>query len=467
MIEATILSGLMHDENYMRKVYPFLKEEYFVDLVDKALFRTITEYIDTYNGLPSKEALKISIDQTQKFSDQQAKEAREKISGFSSDFGGDIDWLVDQTEKFCQDKAIYNAVRKSIQVLDGEDKRLDKGAIPQLLADAIGVSFDTNIGHDFIEDFQERFEFYHRKENKVEFDITLLNEITKGGISKKSLSVILASTGVGKTLAMCHFAAANLMDNKNVLYITMEMAEERIAERIDANLLDCTVDELHEMPRDVYASRVQRLSARCKGKLIVKEYPTSAAGSNHFRHLLNELKLKRKFVPDIIYIDYLNICASSRMKMGGTVNSYTYVKAIAEELRGLAVEHGCPIVTATQSNRDGANNSDIDLTNTSESWGLPATADFMFALISTEELEQLGQLMIKQLKNRWGDPSKNRKFVVGIDRSRMRLYDADDPHGLVDDTPVMSNTGFGSRDESENKLSFGRNKFKQGFQEFL
>jgi len=354
--------------------------------------------------------------------------------------------------------------------MDSNDSKLDKGSIPKLLQDALGVSFDNSVGHDFLENVDERYEFYHRKEARIEFDIELLNTITKGGIPRKSLNIILAGTGVGKSLAMCHFAASNLMHGKNVLYITLEMAEERIAERIDANLLDASIDEIHMMPKDVFEKKVNRLKSKTPGKLIVKEYPTASAGSGHFRHLLNELKLKKNFTPDIIYIDYLNICTSSRIKANAMANSYTLIKSIAEELRGLAVEYDVPIVSATQTTRSGFSSSDVGLEDTSESFGLPATADFMVALIATEELEQLGQIMIKQLKNRWGDPNSNKRFVIGIDRSRMRFYNVEQSaqDGMVDDTPVMSNSSYGERWDEQEKDStlpkkFGKNIWKASF----
>lgn len=460
MIEQTILSGLVYNEDYTRKVIPFVKPEYFDDHNERLIFNEIKEYIDTYNALPTKEALRITIGEKDSLNEEQFKQVLGTIDVLTYDEKTDLSWLVDKTEKFCQDKAIYNAVRQSILVLDGKDKVNDKGSIPKLLSDALGVSFDTNIGHDFLENFGDRFDFYHTKEDKIPFDLEYMNKITKGGLSRKSLSIALAGTGVGKTLFMTHCAAANLMEGLNVLYITMEMAEERIAERIDANLLDVTLDDLRLLPRDVYAGRIERVKKRTTGKLVIKEYPTASAGSGHFRHLLNELRLKKNFTPDVIYIDYLNICMSSRMKMGASVNSYTYVKAIAEELRGLAVEFNVPIVSATQTTRSGYGNSDVGLEDTSESFGLPATADFMFALISTEDLEALGHLMVKQLKNRWGDIGNPKRFIIGIDRSKMRLYDAEETaqHGLVDDSKkanthhsdsVMDKSTFGERVNEE------------------
>lgn len=472
MIENTILSGLVYSEEYARKVTPFLKDEYFEHPSYKTVFGEIVKYIEKYNGLPTKEALKISIDDNDKLNETQFKEVIELVDSLSYDDKTEMDWIVDVTEKFCQDKAIYNAVRESIMVLDGQHKQLDKGSIPKLLSDALGVSFDNNIGHDYLDNYDERYDFYHAKEVKIEFDLELFNKITKGGLSRKSLSIALAGTGVGKTLFMTHCAAANLSAGKNVLYITMEMAEERIAERIDANLLDLTVDDLHQVPRETFNTRIGRVKSKTNGKLVIKEYPTASAGSAHFRHLLNELKLKKNFTPDIIYIDYLNICTSSRMKMGGSVNSYTLVKAIAEELRGLAVEFNVPVVSATQTTRSGYSNSDVGLEDTSESFGLPATADFMFALISSEELESLGQLMVKQLKNRWGDTNSPKRFVVGIDRPKMRLFDAEeDAQDLMDDTPMMDRGDVGKRlSDERDDFGFdakGKKGKKPSFEGFL
>lgn len=473
MIENTILSGLVFNEDFARKALPFLKDEYFDQQSEVTVFKEIVSYVDKYNGLPTKEALRISIEEKENLNEEQYKQVVQIIDGLVYDEKTDVDWLVDKTEKFCQDKAIYNAVRESILVLDGKHKQLDKGSIPELLSKALGVSFDSSIGHDFIENSDARYDFYHTKEDKVAFDLELFNKITKGGLSRKSLSVALAGTGVGKTLFMTHCAAANLMAGLNVLYITMEMAEERIAERIDANLLDLTIDELREVPKNVYVKRIDRVKAKTTGKLIVKEYPTASAGSAHFRHLLNELRLKKNFTPDIVYIDYLNICTSSRMKMGSNVNSYTLIKAIAEELRGLAVEFNVPIMSATQTTRSGYSNSDMGLEDTSESFGLPATADFMFGLISTEELESLGQLMVKQLKNRWGDTNYLKRFVVGIDRSKMRLFDAEEnAQDLMDDTPTMDRSSVGQRISSEREdkgevLSFRqRSQSKPKFEGF-
>ena len=455
MIEKTILSGLMYNETYIRKVIPFLKDEYFDNLDDKLLFQNIKTYVDKYNGLPTKEALRIAVEENEKLNEDRYKSINAVIDTLEYDVNTDIDWIVEKTEKFCQDKALYNAVRESNLVLDSKNSELDRGSIPELLTKALGVSFDSNIGHDFLEDADSRFDFYHLKEEKISFDLDMFNKITKGGLSKKSLSIALAGTGVGKSLFMCHCAAANLMSGLNVLYITMEMAEERIAERIDANLLDFTLDELRDVPKNVYQKRLARVKAKTHGKLIVKEYPTASAGSGHFRHLMSELRLKKNFKADVVYIDYLNICMSSRLKVGSNVNSYTYIKAIAEELRGLAVEFNVPIMSATQTTRSGFGNSDVGLEDTSESFGLPATADFMFALISSEELEQLGQILVKQLKNRWGPIDQYKRFMVGIDRSKMKLYDAEisAQEGMVDDRSVMDNTNFGKRQEEDDNIS--------------
>jgi replicative DNA helicase len=459
MIEKTILSGLVYNEDYTRKVIPFLKSEYFDDLSERTVYETIRNFIDEYNSLPTKDAIILGVDEKTSVNEDQFKTITTLIGELEYDPKTDIDWLIDKTEKFCQDKAVYNAVRESILVLDGNHKTKDKGSIPEMLSEALGVSFDTNIGHDFLENTDERYKFYHTKEDKVPFDLELLNKITKGGLSRKSLSVALAGTGVGKTLFMTHCAAANLMQGLNVLYITMEMAEERIAERIDANLLDVTLDDLKEMPKDVYDKKIGRVQGKTHGKLIIKEYPTASAGSAHFRHLINELRLKRNFHPDVIYIDYLNICMSSRIRMGANVNSYTLIKAIAEELRGLAVEMNVPIMTATQTTRSGYSSSDIGLEDTSESFGLPATADLMIGLISTEELELLGQLMIKQLKNRWGDLNTLKRFVVGIDRSKMRLFDVEDSaQTLVNDSPVFDDSAVGARMEQEFNVTRKKSK---------
>lgn len=445
MLETVILSNLINNEEYVRKVLPFLSDEYFSDYGQKFVFKATSAYVNKYNGLPSKEALRIAAENYPKFNEESYKNVVDLIDALGNE-KQDLNWLVDETEKFCQDKAIYNAIKRSILILDGEDKKLDKGAIPELLMDALGVSFDTNIGHDYYDGHEERYEYYHRKENKVAFGIDMLDRITRGGVSKKSLSIFMAATGVGKSIVMCNLAANNYMHGLNVLYITAEMAEEEIGKRIDANLLDVPMDSLEQLPKEIYDRKISRIKSRNPGRLIIKEYPTSTVNANHIRHLLNELKLKKKFIPDIIYIDYLNICASSRIKMGGNTNSYTYIKSIAEEFRGLAVEFGIPIISATQSNREGYGNTDLDLTNTSESIGLPATVDFMAALMTNEELESTGQILIKQLKNRWGDLSTFKRFTIGIDRSRMKIFDLDNPtDGLSPDVHSNDTESTGNK----------------------
>ena len=462
-IENAILGNLVYNEEYGRKCIPFLKEEYFVSQTEKAVFRLIKEYVDNYNAFPSKEALAIDLSNKDGISEETFKQSKELISGLQYDPETQIDWLLDQTEKFCQDKAVYNAIMASIGILDDNSGKTSKGAIPQILSDALAVSFDTHIGHDFLEDADSRYDFYRRKEERIPFDIDYFNKITQGGLPKKTLNIALAGTGVGKSLFMCHCAAANLSKGYNVLYITLEMAEERIAERIDANLLDVSLDDLKLLPKDVYDKKIARVKGKTTGKLIVKEYPTACAGSANFRHLLNELKIKKNFEPAVIYIDYLNICMSSRIKHGANVNSYTLVKAIAEELRGLAVEFNVPVISATQTTRSGYSNSDVGLEDTSESFGLPATADFMFALIKqSEEMADLNQIVVKQLKNRYNDPGINSRFIVGVDRSKMRLYDVEgSAQEDLMDGPVMDNTKFGNEDNerSKPKSKFDRAKF--------
>jgi replicative DNA helicase len=445
MIEKLILSRLVFDERFVRAVLPFLKDEYFTDRSDRIFFNVAKTFIDKHNKLPSKEALVIEVNNLNDITDDECKTLVDDINSVEFDSSTDYDWLVTQTEKFCQDKAVYNAIMASIQILDDKTGKKEKGSIPQLLTDALAVSFDTAIGHDFLEDIEDRYDFYHQKEVRIPFDLDYMNKITKGGIPKKTLNIVLAGTGVGKSLFMCHCAAANLTKGSNVLYITLEMAEERIAERIDANLLNCTIDELSVLPKDAFQKKVERLKNTTKGKLVIKEYPTASAGSNHFRHLLNELKIKKNFIPDIIYIDYLNICVSSRLKFGANVNSYTYIKAIAEELRGLAVEFNVPIVSATQTTRSGYTSTDLGLEDTSESFGLPATADLMIALIAPEELQDLNQMLIKQLKNRYNDPNTHRRFVIGVDRSKFRLFDVEQhaQDDIVDDRPVFDKTPSG------------------------
>ena len=430
----------------MRKVLPFIKPEYFQGVYN-LLFKEVAKFVAKYNKLPTHDAFKIEIDQSEKFNDDQYQAAMEILPNIFTHEKADDKWLEDTTEKWCQDRAIHNAIMESISIIDGKHKDLTKNALPDLLSKALAVSFDTNIGHDYLADAGNRYDFYHEQEERIPFDLEYFNLITKGGLPNKTLNVALAGTGVGKSLFMCHVAASALTQGRNVLYITMEMAEERIAERIDANLLDVPIDQLEYLSKDMLTTKVHNIAAKTNGKLIIKEYPTGSAHTGHFRALLNELKLKKNFIPEMIFIDYLNICASSRMKgMGGAINSYTYIKAIAEELRGLAVEFNVPIVTATQTTRSGYSNSDVGLEDTSESFGLPATADLMFALISSEELEALGQIMVKQLKNRYNDPSSNKRFVVSIDRSRMKLMDADDAvGGLVDDTPAFDKTDTAER----------------------
>ena len=432
-IEQTILRNLLFTEEYYRKVVPFLKADYFQEYHERIVFEEIADFASKYDKIPTKEVLAINIQNRNDLTDDAYKDSLSTVSELTDEWV-DYEWLVDSTEKFCQDRAIYLALMQSIKIADGGDKKISRDAIPSILQEALAVSFDEHIGHDYIEQASDRYDFYHRKEEKIPFDLEKFNFITKGGLSNKTLNVALAGTGVGKSLFMCHCAGAALAEGRNVLYITCEMAEEKIAERIDANLLNVPVKDITELPEVIFTSKVQEISRKTKGKLIIKEYPTASAHVGHFKALLSDLKLKKDFKPDIIFIDYLNICASARYK-GAIVNSYTYVKAIAEELRGLAVECNVPIVSATQTTRSGYGNSDPDLTDTSESFGLPATADFMFALISTDELEQQGRLMVKQLKNRYSDLVTSRKFMVGIDRSKMRLYDvADDASAISIDT---------------------------------
>lgn len=437
----------------MRRVLPFIRPEYFEGIYQQ-LFREVAKFVAKYNRLPNAETFKVELDDSNGFSDEQYRHAVEILPEIFREDTTDNQWLYDKTEKWCQDRAVFNAIMESITIIDGKHNKLTKDALPDLLTKALSVSFDTNIGHDYLENVNERYEFYHAQEEKIPFDLDYFNQITKGGLSNKSLNIALAGTGVGKSLFMCHLAAGALNLGKNVLYITMEMSEERIAERIDANLLDIPIDQIEGMSKEMFANAVNRLKTKTNGKLIIKEYPTGSANANHFRALLNELKLKKGFIPDIIMIDYLNICASSRMKMGGSVNSYAYIKAIAEELRGLAVEFNLPIVSATQTTRTGYSSSDPGLEDTSESFGLPATADLMFALVSNEELENQGQIMVKQLKNRYNDPNKNKRFIIGIDRSRMKLFDADDSQqNLVKDVPVYDNTAM-HRAEKEKFTDF-------------
>ena len=435
-IEQTVLKNIINNEPYMRKVLPFIKPEYFQG-VYLLMFKEIAKYVAKYNSLPTNEALKVEIDSSDRFNPDQYSAAHEILPKLFVKDDSDEKWLIDSTEKWCQDRAIYNAIYDCVSIIDGKHKTLTKNALPDLLTKALSVTFDPTVGHDYIEDVDQRYEFYHEQEERIPFDLEYFNKITKGGVPNKTLNIALAGTGVGKSLFMCHVASSCLTQGRNVLYITLEMAEERIAERIDANLLDVPLDQLENLSKQMLMDKVDHIAAKTNGKLIIKEYPTGSAHTGHFRALLNELKLKRNFVPEIIFIDYLNICSSSRMKgMGGAINSYTYIKAIAEELRGLAVEFDVPIISPTQTTRSGFTSSDPGLEDTSESFGLPATADLMFALISSEELESLGQIMVKQLKNRYNDPVKYKRFVIGIDRNKMRLSDATQ-EGVMDDTPAF------------------------------
>jgi replicative DNA helicase len=423
-IETTILRNLVFNENYSRKVIPFIQPNYFEQRTEKVVFQEVVNFIVKYGSSITIEALNIEIENRTDLSDSEVKEIRE-ISKSLHNSIVDERWLLDTTEKWCRDRAIYLALMESIHIADGNDEKKNRDAIPSILSNALAVSFDNHIGHDYLQDYEERYESYHKKENRIPFDLEYFNKITKGGLPNKTLNIALAGTGVGKSLFMCHMASSCVLDGRNVLYITLEMAEEKIAERIDANLLNVPIQQLIELPRQMFETKVTNLAKKTQGTLIIKEYPTASAHSGHFKSLLNELALKKSFRPDIIFIDYLNICASSRYKSNLSVNSYSYIKAIAEELRGLAVEFNVPIVSATQTTRSGYGNSDVELTDTSESFGLPATADLMFALISTEELEGLGQIMVKQLKNRYNDPTIYKRFIVGIDRAKMRLYDCE------------------------------------------
>jgi len=438
-LELTILRHILTNEDFMRRVLPFIRPDYFTG-VHRTLFNLAGKFVAKYNKLPGKESFKVEVDEASNLTDEQYKQTVEMLPDLFSNEKVDPKWLDDVTEKWCQDRALHNAIMESISIIEGKHDKLTKNALPDILSKALSVSFDNNVGHDYVDNADDRYEFYHTEEEKIPFDLEYLNKITKGGVPNKTLNICLAGTGVGKSLFMCHVASSSLVQGYNVLYITMEMAEERIAERIDANLLNTPIDQIGNMSKDMFTTKIENLSKKTAGKLIVKEYPTGSAHSGHFRGLLNELKLKKSFHPNVIFIDYLNICASSRMKsLGGAINSYTYIKAIAEELRGLAVEFNVPIFSATQTNRQGFTSSDIGLEDTSESFGLPATADLMFALISSEELEQSGQLMIKQLKNRYNDPVQYKRFVVGVDRSKMRLYDVEETQQdrLMDDTPVF------------------------------
>ena len=450
-IEETILRNLLCNEEYYRKVVPFLKSEYFNDYHEKVIFEEIADFSGKYDKVPTKEVLTINLQNRNDLTDDAYKDSISTVQGLSDEWV-DFNWLIDSTEKWCQDRAIYLALMRSIQIADGGDKKLSTNAIPSILQEALAVSFDEHIGHDYIEQAEERYDFYHRVEEKIPFDLEKFNFITKGGLPNKTLNIALAGTGVGKSLFMCHMASACLTAGYDVLYVTCEMAEEKIAERIDANLLNVNIKDISELPQVLFNSKVQEISRKTRGKLIIKEYPTASAHVGHFKALLSDLSLKKDFKPQIIFIDYLNICASARYK-GAIVNSYTYVKAIAEELRGLACEHNVPIVSATQTTRSGYGNSDPDLTDTSESFGLPATADFMFALISTEELEQQGRIMVKQLKNRYNDLVTSRKFMVGIDRSKMKLYDVAEDASALNIDQEDPGQEFSQFAETQNRLS--------------
>jgi replicative DNA helicase len=451
-LEKTILRNLLKNDDYTRKVLPFIKNEYFSSEEDRVLYKEIKDFVIKYNKAPTYDALQIEVDSLPSLKEDQVKNINATINDFRSNTDDtNIDWLVDSTEKFCQEKALYHAIMSSIEIMNNKNGSLTTGAIPSILSDALAVSFDPNVGHDYLEDFDKRYDYYHRVLEKIPFDLEFFNKITKDGLPKKTLNIALAGTGVGKSLFMCHVAASCLNQGKNVLYITLELAEEEVAKRIDANLMNITFEDLMALSKDMYEKKANMLKAKTNGKLIVKEYPTAGASSMHFKALLNELNLKKSFKPDIIFIDYLNICMSSRVKPGSNINSYTYIKSIAEELRGLAVEFEVPVVSATQTTRSGFTSSDVGLEDTSESFGLPATADFMFALISTEELQSLGQIMVKQLKNRYNDPTMNKRFVLGIDRAKMKLYDVENTaqmdiidSGQTSNTPKIPQKQFGN-----------------------
>ena len=458
-IERTTLAHLLHNEDYCRKVIPFIKPLYFSNRDERVVFEEIEKFLEKYNALPTQETLTIGVDSRKDLTDEEYKKIVELIGSLEKT-EVDLQWLHDETEKFCKDKAIYNAVLDGIKIIDGKDKQRTPEAIPSILSDALAVSFDLTVGHDYVDDGLNRYEFYHKKEDKIKFDLDYFNKITKGGLPQKTLNIALAGTGVGKSLFMCHVASSVLMQGKNVLYITLEMAEERIAERIDANLMNITIDDLHTLPKKMFENYLNKIQKKTNGKLIIKEYPTASAHVGNFRSLIKELALKRSFRPDIIFVDYLNICAASRFKGNANVGSYFYIKAIAEELRGLAVETNVPIVSATQTTRSGFVSSDIGLEDTSESFGLPATADLMFALISTEELEDLNQICVKQLKNRYNDPTMNKRFILGVDRAKMRLYDVEQvaqkdlvDSGQEEDEVVFDNTPFAGKGKNYEKFS--------------
>ena len=455
-IETTIIRNLIHNEDFSRKVIPFLEPTYFERRSEKILFEEISSFIVKYGSAVTIEALNIEVENRSDVTDDEVKEIKE-INQYLNDSPVDQQWLFDVTEKWCRDRAIYLALMESIHIADGNDEKKNRDAIPSILSDALAVAFDNNVGHDYLQNYEERYDYYHKKEEKIEFDLEYFNKITKGGLPNKTLNIALAGTGVGKSLFMCHHASSVLLQGRNVLYITMEMAEEKIAERIDANLLDVSIQNLNDLPKNTFEKKVVNLAQKTQGQLIIKEYPTASAHAGHFKTLLNELALKKSFKPDIIFVDYLNICASSRYRAGSNVNSYSYIKAIAEELRGLAVETNVPIVSATQTTRSGFASSDVDLTDTSESFGLPATADLMFALISTEELEGLNQLMVKQLKNRYNDPTIFKRFVIGIDRAKMRLYDCEQK--AQEDILDNGQEEEYNKDEKVSKKTFAEFKF--------
>ena len=450
-IEKTILANLIHNEQYTRKVLPFIKGDYFSDRTERTVFEEIQKFVDKYSDLPNQNALEVELDSRKDLNEDAYKRVLSVVKELQKDDDVIFDWLVETTEDFCKDKAVYNAIVDGIAIIDGKDKKRGVDALPTILTDALAVGFDNRVGHDYLHDTDARYEFYHKVEEKIPFDLEFFNRITKGGLPQKTLNIVLAGTGVGKSLFMCHVASNCLNQGRNVLYITLEMAQERIAERIDANLMNISIDDLHELPKQMFDDKIASIAKKTNGQLVIKEYPTASAHSNHFRGLIKELAIKKSFKPDIIFVDYLNICASSRFKANGNVNSYMYIKAIAEELRGLAVETNVPIMSATQTTRSGFSNSDIGLEDTSESFGLPATADLMFALISNEELDELNQIAVKQLKNRYNDPTTNKRFVIGVDRAKMKLYDVEsaEQEGLADSNqesfaePVFDNTEFG------------------------
>jgi archaellum biogenesis ATPase FlaH len=451
-IEITILRNFFYNEEFTRKALPFVKPDYFTNRIEKLLYEEIDKFVQEYKNLPTKETILIEFGRRKDINEEELKLIKELVISFT-DEKSDLQWLLDTTEKFCKDRAVHNAVLSGIKILDGKDKQRQPEAIPSILSEALAVSFDNHIGHDYIGDAESRFDWYHTKEKRYPFDLSFFNKITKGGVPSKTLNIALAGTGVGKSLFMCHVASNFLTQGQNVLYITLEMAEERIAERIDANLMDVTMDDLHDMPKQLYDNKMAKLRSKTTGELIIKEYPTASAHSGHFRALINELSLKKSFKPDVVFVDYLNICASSRFK-GGNISSYFYIKAIAEELRGLAVEFNLPIFSATQTTRTGYVSTDIGLEDTSESFGLPATADFMFALMSNEELESLGQMKVKQLKNRYNDPSMNRAFIVGVDRSKMRLYDVENTaQNIVDSNQTKETENYPTPEQAYDKFS--------------